>query len=491
MTKSANVRPDRIIEIAGLLSIADEAAMSDVDIFWGAVAAALSIEPRDGHIDTARAIIDHVAEWEDEYVSDDGETLSDAAYREVLSVLNERTNYGTSPLALRDDRDDHDVDDADDEDGAEWTRFALGVGQHTQPDARTLLGMMFAKEIIVNPEWQRNFVWPLKKQRRFIESILMGLPIPSLLLYENPETRDRFVIDGRQRLETLARFCATADQREELGFLGRRFKTFSTKESGWKPGEDLHGGADKFFEQLPTPMQRKLSSTPFTIFTFNQLKPRQLYQIFQRYNTGAEKLRAAEIRNAVYQASDLHHVLWQLAGESPDTLPPEEGDEEYYCQTLRNIMRTKVARYGTYDFIGRVLAFTHLDNGKTVAAATNDFMDQFEERDHEQIRLGYLRSLEKVLDWYRYPLTTPEDDGRFHAFLGTIQLATAHHVLQEIDEGRLVESQVRDAIASHWSTYADETLELKQNSGTFWDRQRAWKKMLLGEQPVIQVSADS
>ena len=176
------------------------------------------------------------------------------------------------PGRPRDEQLEH-TPDEDDEDGA--SSWEYGVGQQAQPDTRTVLGMMFDKELVVNPEWQRNFVWPIKKQRRFIESILLGLPIPSLLLFEDIHTGTKYVIDGRQRLETLARYCATADQRQGLPFLGKRFRTFSAKEPNWREGQDLHDAANKYYEHLPPLHRRRVDRAVLTVFTFRSLEPRQ------------------------------------------------------------------------------------------------------------------------------------------------------------------------------------------------------------------------
>ena len=57
------------------------------------------------------------------------------------------------------------------------------------------------------PEYQRNFSWETNRQRKFIESVLMGLPIPFLFGYIDPEQEDRtIIVDGVQRLNTLKEF---------------------------------------------------------------------------------------------------------------------------------------------------------------------------------------------------------------------------------------------------------------------------------------------
>ena len=479
---SPATRPGTMREILDLLSITDDRLTTDPAQFWQKVALAVGVEPQTDLIGDARVVLDSLGDWDDDYLSEDGFDLSDEAYRDVLAEINERTNFGSQPWPAI-ERQPELISDEDDEYNADWANVQFGIGQHNQPDVRTILTMVYERELSINPEWQRNFVWSLKKQRRFIESILMGLPIPSILLSETAKRAEKFVIDGRQRLETLARFCATPEQREALPLIGKRFKTFSAKEPLWREGEDLHGAAYKYYEQLPDVFRRKIDRATLTVFTFKGLQPRQLYQIFQRYNTGGEKLKAAEIRNAVYQASELHKMLWRMAGESPDRTPFLDQDEQDMAETLRNVMRNKTARYGAYDFLGRVMAFTYLENGKTVAAATNDFMDGYEDRDKEQVRRDLLRAFGKVIDWYRYPLSTPSQDGRFHNFLGTIQLVTAHRALKAFDGGSLTEPQVESAISSGWLSFAQETLEMKQNAGTFWQRQRDWWHRL--EAPAV------
>ena len=56
------------------------------------------------------------------------------------------------------------------------------------------------------PQFQRQFVWTLKHSSKFIESLLMGLPVPGIFLYKEAETGRHLVVDGQQRLRTLQYF---------------------------------------------------------------------------------------------------------------------------------------------------------------------------------------------------------------------------------------------------------------------------------------------
>src|SRR6266700_5218790 len=56
------------------------------------------------------------------------------------------------------------------------------------------------------PPFQRKFVWSQRHASRFLESLLMGLPVPGIFLYKEPVTNRHLVVDGQQRLRTLQYF---------------------------------------------------------------------------------------------------------------------------------------------------------------------------------------------------------------------------------------------------------------------------------------------
>ena len=64
----------------------------------------------------------------------------------------------------------------------------------------------FDRGDIFRPTFQRNYVWTLAQASRFIESILLGLPIPSIFLYREESTQKHLIVDGLQRLTTLHSF---------------------------------------------------------------------------------------------------------------------------------------------------------------------------------------------------------------------------------------------------------------------------------------------
>jgi hypothetical protein len=65
------------------------------------------------------------------------------------------------------------------------------------------------------PQFQRRFVWSQRHASRFLESLLMGLPVPGIFLYREPQTNRHLVVDGQQRLRTLQYFRSRRAHQEQ------------------------------------------------------------------------------------------------------------------------------------------------------------------------------------------------------------------------------------------------------------------------------------
>ena len=62
---------------------------------------------------------------------------------------------------------------------------------------------IISKRFLIHPDFQREYVWPIKKASTLIETILLSLPIPGIYTYINLGTGQEIVIDGQQRLTTI------------------------------------------------------------------------------------------------------------------------------------------------------------------------------------------------------------------------------------------------------------------------------------------------
>ncbi|NMM23997.1 MAG: DUF262 domain-containing protein [Phycicoccus sp.] len=140
---------------------------------------------------------------------------------------------------------------------------------------------------IVTAGFQRGFVWTKSQMDRFIESLLLGYPIPGLFLVKQTTNNRMLVLDGQQRLVTLRRFYEGEHNGREftLDYVGDKYsgKTYATLAEAERLLLD-----DSFMQA--TIVIADGSSTLNTA----------VYQIFERLNSGGTQLTPHEIRVALY-----------------------------------------------------------------------------------------------------------------------------------------------------------------------------------------------
>lgn len=136
------------------------------------------------------------------------------------------------------------------------------------------------------PTFQRRYVWSQRQASKFIESLLMGLPVPGVFLYKEQETNKHLVIDGQQRLRTLQQFF-------EGNFGEKKFRLLNVSEP-W---------LNKTYGELDVSDQLKLEDSIVHATIFQQDEPQDaldsVYFVFERINTGGVHLSSQEIRNCI------------------------------------------------------------------------------------------------------------------------------------------------------------------------------------------------
>ncbi len=162
---------------------------------------------------------------------------------------------------------------------------------------------LYDEDDLVKPELQRKYVWEKPEASRFIDSILLGLPIPSIFLAKTEENK-MLIIDGYQRLMTVNDYIK--------GIWSGDNSVFTLSNI---PGKINHRWKGKAYNQLSESEQRKIKTTTIHAIIFEQKQPKDddtsLYQIFERINTSGKSLMPQEIRNCVYQGN-LNTLLFQL-----------------------------------------------------------------------------------------------------------------------------------------------------------------------------------
>ena len=131
---------------------------------------------------------------------------------------------------------------------------------------------------ILDPDFQRDFIWPTDKQSKLIESVLMRIPLPVFYLAEDNEGRV-VIVDGLQRLSTFKEFV---DGNTVLRLPER---------------EELDG---RTFEQLPFKFQNRIEDFNLTLYTIDSKVPeRARLDIFERVNSGIPLTRQ-QMRNSLF-----------------------------------------------------------------------------------------------------------------------------------------------------------------------------------------------
>lgn len=159
----------------------------------------------------------------------------------------------------------------------------------------TLKEMVDEGDIIPNPEYQRDYVYTDKQASKLVESVLMGIPIPTIYLCVE-EDNTYSVIDGQQRITSLVRY------------LKNDFALMALQELN-----ELNG---KCYKDLSKDIQKKLKSSSLSTITLLKQSTDLKYEIFARLNQGAVKLNPQELRNCIYRGT-FNKMLDDIAATNP------------------------------------------------------------------------------------------------------------------------------------------------------------------------------
>ena len=159
----------------------------------------------------------------------------------------------------------------------------------------TLKEMVDDGDIIPNPEYQRDYVYTDKQASKLVESVLMGIPIPTIYLCVE-EDNTYSVIDGQQRITSLVRYLKN---------------DFAL--NGLQELNELNG---KCYKDLSKDIQKKLKSSSLSTISLLKQSTALKYEIFARLNQGAVKLNPQELRNCIYRGT-FNKMLDDIAATNP------------------------------------------------------------------------------------------------------------------------------------------------------------------------------
>lgn len=228
-----------------------------------------------------------------------------------------------------------------------------------------LANMYSQGELIIQPDYQRTFRWDIVKQSRFIESLLMEMPIPPVYVIELEDGRYE-LIDGLQRISSYLNY---------RGFLKGKFPEDITSE--FDPSED-EGEVDdddalpiiEFeafplqecdiitelnglkFSELQVSLQLKLKRRYIRMEVLRKgINPELKYHMFKRLNTGGEKLEQQEIRNCTIRLIDSTFMDFII----------ELSKNTDFLSTIKYVSRSKIQKKFSEELVLRFFAFKNDD----------------------------------------------------------------------------------------------------------------------------------
>lgn len=221
-----------------------------------------------------------------------------------------------------------------------------------------LINSMFkSSNYILRPKYQRRITWNNRKRSKLIESFIMNIPVPPVFLYET-EFGVYQVMDGLQRISTI------------MDFFDNKFKL-----EGLIEWSELNG---RLYSNLPQKIKEGIERRQLSVITLlkesaktDEQEANMKKMVFERLNTGGEKLEQQEIRNALYpgEFNDLcielsenekFRKLWQI--EINKELEFDESDD----RDIENISDNKLfVRMYDVELVLRFFAMRNIENYNT------------------------------------------------------------------------------------------------------------------------------
>lgn len=232
------------------------------------------------------------------------------------------------------------IEGQDDERERGWGNYPIDT-LHIRNESRTvyeIVRRIEKKQYVMDPDFQRDFIWDKAKQSKLIESVLMRIPLPVFYLAEDPQGR-MIVVDGLQRLSTFDRFV-----HDKL--------RLNLPDQG-----DLHG---KLFSDLSPKLQNRVEDTNLILYIVDANVPeRARLDIFERVNGGVPLTRQ-QMRNCLYNGAATHFLR-------------DEASEPLFLKATGRSLRPGTMR--DREFVNRFCAFQIL--GPDAYGAQGKKMDEF------------------------------------------------------------------------------------------------------------------
>mgnify|MGYP003582939041 CR=1 FL=1 len=221
--------------------------------------------------------------------------------------------------------------------------YAMSIGE--------LVNLYENNEIIIRPEYQRLFRWTHGQKVKLIESIILGIPIPSVFVYQDDQGVWELV-DGLQRVSTILQLFGVLKDEEPLILEGTKYIP-SLEGYRWEEGSD---------RELPAGLKLSIKRAKINLtIILSESDERAKFEVFQRLNTGGSNASNQEVRNNVMLMINRDRFLW-FEGLSKNSnfletlsLSDRLYDEQYHMELLLRFISLTQYNYNNKKDVGDFL----------------------------------------------------------------------------------------------------------------------------------------
>ncbi|WP_272007047.1 DUF262 domain-containing protein [Roseovarius sp. ZX-A-9] len=223
----------------------------------------------------------------------------------------------------------------------------------------------------LEPHFQRRSVWTARAKSKFIESLILGIPIPQILLAERKGERNQFlVLDGKQRLSAIKEFFDTSNEGGGL------------KLQGLEDLSDLNGESWLSLKESHPKVVRAIDAAAIrTAVIRGWQRDDVLYEIFHRLNSGSVRLSPMELRMSLIRGPFVREAIQQTAE----------------CGNLQRMLGLKNPDKRMKDVEVAIRHFAFQDFSIEYRGNLKEFLDAYCRKMNEEFEVGQkIKAVEKL-----------------------------------------------------------------------------------------------
>jgi hypothetical protein len=248
--------------------------------------------------------------------------------------------------------------------------YQLSIGE--------VVNMYRDEEFVINPDFQRLFRWEIGQKSRLVESLLLGIPIPSIFVFEKEDSKWE-LIDGLQRISTLLEFMgelkdpSTGQLKSPTALVATKYLP-SLDRAVWERSEQVTDVVIDDQNPLEKPQQLAIKRSRLSVQILKRPSENATkYDLFQRLNAGGIAANAQELRNCIIIMVNSHYASFVRAladSQSFLTVLAASDDQIEKQRNMEYVSRFLVHTYVPY--IRRLDVEEFIDEGVVTLATANE-----------------------------------------------------------------------------------------------------------------------